>query len=151
MKKAWPGDRYRFVGCNCQTFAVELCEQLGLAGSIPAQYIRFAKPILTPVAELMPTIVCQQLGSQSTSGSGCCPVSSSSSRQGSDMSDFLGTMTSEVSEDVGCSYSGDVSGHMTPIPHPRPKIDKVQRVSGRRVGSKNHDKGKLHDNGTLCV
>jgi len=87
LKNSWTGERYRLLGCNCQTFAIELCEQLGLGSCIPAQYTYFAKTFLAPVTDLIPTAVCQQLGSQSNSGSGsgvCCL--SSSGGKGSDVS-----------------------------------------------------------------
>lgn len=44
LKDQWPGTSYRLVGCNCQTFAVALCERLGLGPCIPARYVYFAEP-----------------------------------------------------------------------------------------------------------
>jgi hypothetical protein len=93
LKKAWPGERYRLIGCNCQTFAVELCEQFGLGNCIPAEYIFFAKPFLGPVTDFIPMSVCRQLGSPSNSASGS--GASSSSGKGSDVSHVTGIVEEE--------------------------------------------------------
>lgn len=45
LKEEWPGESYRLIGCNCQTFALELCARLGLGSCIPEQYVYFAKPL----------------------------------------------------------------------------------------------------------
>mmetsp|Transcript_4492 Transcript_4492/g.10576 ORF Transcript_4492/g.10576 Transcript_4492/m.10576 type:complete len:262 (-) Transcript_4492:458-1243(-) len=88
LKKEWPGTCYRLVGCNCQTFAEKLCAQLGLEGSIPSQYLYFAKPWTLvgglEVADLVPMALSARVGSNSSgssssgsgsgSGSGSCRV-----------------------------------------------------------------------------
>jgi len=124
LKKAWPGERYRFVGCNCQTFAMELCEQLGLGCCIPAHYTRFAKPFLAPIADIIPAILCQQLGSQSHSGSDGF-ARSCSSRKGSDMPNML-----EALDDTGCSRTCRDSGEVTPDRQTNSSIRRVGSVSG---------------------
>jgi hypothetical protein len=63
LKKEWPGPSYRLVGHNCQTFAAELCEQLGLGACIPDQYLYFSRPIFSPVSHLMPQALVNVLGS----------------------------------------------------------------------------------------
>jgi len=45
MREEYPPDRYRIIGCNCQTFAVAFSERLGLSSDcIPQEYLSFAKP-----------------------------------------------------------------------------------------------------------
>uniref|UniRef100_A0A7S1LQ81 PPPDE domain-containing protein n=1 Tax=Alexandrium catenella TaxID=2925 RepID=A0A7S1LQ81_ALECA len=83
MKKEYPGERYRLVGCNCQTFAYVLCERLGLGESIPAEYVYFAKPFNFPVgaglSNLIPSGLASGLGSNSSScsGVGCLDIEQS--------------------------------------------------------------------------
>lgn len=36
----WPGEDYRLLDFNCQTFALELCNRLGVQDSIPQEYVR---------------------------------------------------------------------------------------------------------------
>jgi len=48
LKKEWPGESYRLLGNNCQTFAVEFCEHLGLGACIPDYYLYFSKPLFSP-------------------------------------------------------------------------------------------------------
>jgi len=46
LRDEYPPDRYRLVGCNCQTFAAIFSERLGLgSGCIPEEYLLFAKPL----------------------------------------------------------------------------------------------------------
>merc|ERR1712176_1012717 len=45
LAQDFPATQYRLIGCNCQTFAIVLCEQLGLGRCIPKQYSYFAKPL----------------------------------------------------------------------------------------------------------
>jgi len=75
LKKEWPGRSYRLVGNNCQTFAVQLCEHLGLGGCIPENYLYFSKPIFSPVCHLMPQALVNAIGSTSNS---CADVHTSS-------------------------------------------------------------------------
>jgi hypothetical protein len=45
LRDEYPPDRYRLIGCNCQTFAATFSERLGLGSScIPEEYLLFAKP-----------------------------------------------------------------------------------------------------------
>lgn len=45
LRDEYPPDRYRLIGCNCQTFAATFSERLGLgSGCIPEEYLLFAKP-----------------------------------------------------------------------------------------------------------
>lgn len=137
LKKAWPGERYRLVGCNCQTFAIELCEHLGLGSCIPGKYTCFAKTFLAPITDLIPTAVCQQLGSQSNSGSGSGP--SSSSGNGCDVSDVLemdrencatpvsGRMCGSGSGTCSSGKGSDVSDVMNVV-----EEDSCNRIRGRR-------------------
>lgn len=81
MKKEYPSERYRLLGCNCQTFAEVLCERLGLGTCIPAEYVYYAKPFNFPMgvdlSELIPSGLSARLGSNSSSsgsGSGCRDV-----------------------------------------------------------------------------
>lgn len=125
LKKAWPGERYRFVGCNCQTFAMELCEQLDMGACIPAHYTRFAKPFLSPISNIIPALVCQQLGSHSNSGSdGYCP--SGSSRESSELPIILETL-----DDAGCSRASTLCSRTeNPVRQNSGPIRRVSSVSG---------------------
>jgi len=42
LRKEWPGKAYNVMGPNCQTYAQTFVERLGVAGTIPQQYCRFA-------------------------------------------------------------------------------------------------------------
>jgi len=72
MKHEFPGERYRLVGCNCQTFAVELVQRLGLGTCIPPHYTYFAKPWSFPagvdLGDLVPRACCSN-SSYGSSGS----------------------------------------------------------------------------------
>jgi hypothetical protein len=58
LKQEWPGESYRLVGNNCQTFALQLCDKLGLGdSSIPSQYVYFARPILLPLGDAIPMMI----------------------------------------------------------------------------------------------
>jgi len=73
LKKAWPGDDYRLIGNNCQSFALQLCDKLGLGDdSIPSHYVYFAKPILSPLGSAMPMAIVQHSGSRSGGISNSC-------------------------------------------------------------------------------
>mmetsp|Transcript_20526 Transcript_20526/g.42570 ORF Transcript_20526/g.42570 Transcript_20526/m.42570 type:complete len:376 (+) Transcript_20526:40-1167(+) len=67
LKKDWPGTGYRLIGRNCQTFALTLCECLGLGSRIPEQYIYFAKPWTlgssVDLNKMIPLTLSGQLGS----------------------------------------------------------------------------------------
>mmetsp|Transcript_20527 Transcript_20527/g.42573 ORF Transcript_20527/g.42573 Transcript_20527/m.42573 type:complete len:377 (+) Transcript_20527:70-1200(+) len=67
LKTDWPGTCYRLIGCNCQTFALTLCECLGLGSCIPEQYVYFAKPWTlaggVDPSKLIPLTLSGQLGS----------------------------------------------------------------------------------------
>lgn len=81
IKGQWPGSRYRLIGCNCQTFAIALCEELGLGGKIPEKYTFFSRPLELPIGvqlnDLIPDFVATRLssigsGSSSSGSSGSC-------------------------------------------------------------------------------
>mmetsp|Transcript_19134 Transcript_19134/g.58275 ORF Transcript_19134/g.58275 Transcript_19134/m.58275 type:complete len:239 (+) Transcript_19134:113-829(+) len=43
LQRKWDGKAYRLVGSNCQSFAIDFCERLGLTrNAIPQKYLRFA-------------------------------------------------------------------------------------------------------------
>merc|ERR1712032_1025949 len=42
LKTQWSGESYSYLRRNCQTFAVALCENLGLGACIPQEYCRCA-------------------------------------------------------------------------------------------------------------
>jgi len=67
LKKDWPGESYKLVGNNCQTFALEFCKTLGVSeGSIPSQYVYFAEGSL---GNLVPLGILLNSGSNSGSRS----------------------------------------------------------------------------------
>jgi hypothetical protein len=43
MRNDWPGSSYSIFGKNCQSFAVELCEKMGIVDGIPAKYRSFSE------------------------------------------------------------------------------------------------------------
>jgi len=124
LKKEWPGERYRIVGCNCQTFAMELCEQLGLGCCIPAHYTRFAEPFLAPITDIIPAALCQQLGSQSNSGSDGFALSSSSGED-----PVLSNML-EILDDAGCGRTGRHCGEVIPDRQASSSMRCASSVSG---------------------
>lgn len=88
LKDEWPGSRYRLIGCNCQTFAMALCEGLGIGGCIPNQYLFFAKSLQVSngvdINDYVPDFLLNHFGSASgASGSGSGSISSISTASGS--------------------------------------------------------------------
>jgi len=116
LKHVWTGERYRLLGCNCQTFAIELCEELGLGSCIPAHYTCFAKTFLAPVTDLIPTVVCQNMCIQSGSGSGAC---SSSSGKGSDVSDVMEIVEEDCTRGRRCDGRSKRMSLRQSASHPR--------------------------------
>jgi len=105
LKQEWPGEAYRLVGHNCQTFALQFCDKLGLGdGSIPSQYVYFAKPILAPLGNTIPMMIVHHSGSNS--GSNFCSNSGSKSSGG--LSNSKGSNPSRYSNSSGfCCVSSD--------------------------------------------
>jgi hypothetical protein len=40
LEEEWPGEDYRLLDFNCQTFAIEFCRRLGLEDAVPEEYVR---------------------------------------------------------------------------------------------------------------
>mmetsp|Transcript_97137 Transcript_97137/g.313681 ORF Transcript_97137/g.313681 Transcript_97137/m.313681 type:complete len:242 (-) Transcript_97137:58-783(-) len=71
LDRRFTAETYCLLGRNCQTFALALCERLGLDGSrIPAEYVYFAHPdaLLLCSAEAF----CQTPGDESAKASSSC-------------------------------------------------------------------------------
>merc|ERR1712110_813919 len=69
LNSDWTGAEYKIVGRNCQTFAVALCERIGLPDSIPPEYVQFAKEWDFPIASMFVVdgLASRSLGSGSRS------------------------------------------------------------------------------------
>merc|ERR550532_2045076 len=60
LKERYPMEAYRVPGCNCQTFAAELCGYLGVEeGAIPPEFLAFAgEKVKLPVRSERCTTLC---------------------------------------------------------------------------------------------
>lgn len=97
LKKEWPGESYRLVGNNCQTFALQFCKTLGLSdSSIPSQYVYFAKPI-SSFGSVVPMVIVRNSGSNSGSGS-CGSFSKSSNPSSTDFDNLEVEVSGEMQE-----------------------------------------------------
>lgn len=96
LKKEWPGESYQLLGHNCQTFALQFCETLGLSrSSIPSKYVYFAKPGLW--SDVVPMVIVHNSGSSSS-----CRSSARSSRSSNSLnsSTDFDDLELEVSNDL---------------------------------------------------
>jgi len=43
LRQDWPKESYRLLGRNCQSFAITLCDALGLPGCVPTEFSHFSE------------------------------------------------------------------------------------------------------------